>query len=109
MVQKYVAEIQPINADVIGTSVSGKAELIEDGETLKIKIEATGTPPNMMHRSQFHGFTDNIKGRGPTMVAGTNGAGVSGLPELYAVARQTMVPFHDAPQNMYIPRDNYPH
>src|SRR5699024_9671312 len=39
----------------------------------------------------------------------TNGDGVIELPELYAVAGQTIVPFDDAPQNMHIPHDNYPH
>lgn len=42
MVKRYVAEIKPVNVDVIGTSVSGKAELVEDGDALRIKIEATG-------------------------------------------------------------------
>lgn len=66
MVRRYRAEIKPVNADVIGTSVSGTAELVEDGDLLRIKIEATGTPPNMMHWSHFHGFTDERKGRVPT-------------------------------------------
>lgn len=48
MIQRYTAEIQPVNADVIGTEVSGKAELIEEEDTLKIKIEAAGTPPSML-------------------------------------------------------------
>lgn len=109
MVKRYVAEIKPVNEDVIGTAVSGKAELVEENDTLKIKIEATGTPPNMMHWSHFHGFTDNRKGRVPTKDADTNGDGVIDLPELYAVSGQTMVPFDDAPHNMHIPHDNYPH
>lgn len=109
MVQRYIAEIKAVNSDVIGIAVSGKAELIEDENTLKIKIEATGTPPNMMHWSHFHGFTDNRKGRVPRQEADTNGDGVIDLPELYAVAGQTMVPFDDAPHDMHIPHDNYPH
>lgn len=109
MATKYTAEIKPLNEEVIGTSVSGKAELIEDGNTLKIKIEATGTPPNMMHWSHFHGFPDGTKGRIPTKQADTNGDGVIDLPELYAVAGQTMVPFDNAPQDINIPHDNYPH
>ena len=109
MVQKYVAEIKPVNAEKIGTSVSGQAELVENEDTLKIKIEAINTPPNMMHWSHFHGFTDNRKGRVPTMEADTNNDGFIDLPELYEVAGQTMVPFDDAPQNINIPHDNYPH
>lgn len=109
MIKKYVSEIKPVNADYIGTSTAGKAELIEDGDVLKINIEATGTPPNMMHWSHFHGFTDGSKGRVPTKDDDTNGDGVIDLPELYAVAGQTMVPFDDAPHNMHIPHDNYPH
>lgn len=109
MVRRYRADIKPVNADVIGTSVSGTAELVEDGDLLRIKIEATGTPPNMMHWSHFHGFTDERKGRVPTKEDDTNGDGVIDLPELYAVAGQTMVPFDDAPHNMHIPHDNYPH
>jgi hypothetical protein len=109
MSQRYVAEIQPINESVVGSAVQGKAELIEDDDMLKVKIEATGTPPNMMHWSHFHGFTDNKKGRVPTKDDDTNGDGIIDLPELYAVAGQTMVPFDDAPQDMHIPHDNYPH
>ena len=109
MTTRYTAEIKPLNEEVIGTSVSGKAELIEDSNTLKIKIEATGTPPNMMHWSHFHGFPDGTKGRVPTKEADKNGDGVIDLPELYAVAGQTMVPFDNAPQDINIPHDNYPH
>jgi len=109
MTQRYISEIKPINEDVIGFSVSGKAELVEDGDTLKIKIEATDTPPNMMHWSHFHGFTDNKKGQVPTKEDDANGDGIIDLPELYAVAGQTMVPFDDAPHDMHIPHDNYPH
>lgn len=110
MVKRYVADIKPVNADVIGTAVSGKAEFVEDGDMLKIRIEATGTPPNMMHWSHFHGFPDGRKGRIPTKETDdTNGDGVIDLPELYAVAGQTMVPFDNAPHDMHIPHDNYPH
>lgn len=109
MAIRYVSEIKPVNEKVIGTSVTGKAELIDEGDVLKIKIEATGTPPNMMHWSHFHGFTDGKKGRVPTLADDTNGDGIIDLPELYAVAGQTMVPFDDAPHNMHIPHDNYPH
>lgn len=109
MTRRYVAEIMPVNASVIGTEVRGTAELIEEEDVLKVKIEATGTPPNMMHWSHFHGFTDDRKGRVPTMADDTNGDGIIDLPELYAVSGQTMVPFDDAPHNMHIPHDNYPH
>jgi len=44
MIQRYIADIQPINIDAIGASITGKTELIEDKDTLKIKIKATGTP-----------------------------------------------------------------
>lgn len=109
MVKRYTAEIKPLNEDVIGSTVFGEAELVENGDTLRIKIEATGTPPNMMHWSHFHGFTDGTKGCVPTKEADTNSDGIIDLPELYAVARQTMVPFDDAPHEMHIPHDNYPH
>lgn len=109
MSTRYAADIKPVNEGVIGTSVYGKAELIEEGDTLKITIETTGTPPNMMHWSHFHGFPDGKKGRIPTKAADTNGDGVIDLPELYEVAGQTMVPFDNAPQDINIPHDNYPH
>ncbi len=109
MAKRYRAKIKSVNEDVIGTSVSGKAEFVEENDTLKIKIEATGTPPDMMHWSHFHGFPDGKKGRIPGKDADTNGDGVIDLPELYAVAGQTMVPFDDAPHDMHIPHDDYPH
>ena len=34
MIKRYVAEIKPVNADVINSSVTGTAELIEEGDTL---------------------------------------------------------------------------
>lgn len=109
MVTKYIAEIKPVNEEVIGLAVTGHAELIDDGTTLTIKIEAENTPPNMMHWSHFHGFEDGTKGRVPTLEDDTNGDGIIDLPELYAVSGKTMVPFDDAPHDMNIPHDNYPH
>ncbi len=109
MSTKYVAEIKPVNAKLIGSEVRGHAEIVVDGDTVSVKIEATGTPPNMMHWSHFHGFTDGRKGRVPTEEADTNGDGIIDLPELYAVSGSTMVPFDNAPHDMHIPHDNYPH
>lgn len=106
---RYVAEIMPVNANFIGTAVTGKAVLTEERDVLKVEIEVTGTPPNMMHWSHFHGFTDDREGRVPTMADDLNGDGVIDLPEVYLVAGQTMVPFDDAPHDMHIPHDNYPH
>jgi len=109
MANRYVADIKPVNAEAIGTSVTGKAELVEENDTLKIKIEAKGTPPNMLHWSHFHGFLDGKKGRVPEKEADLNGDGFIDLPEVYKVAGQTMVPFDNAPQDINVPHDNYPH
>ena len=109
MTKRYVAEIKPVNEEVINASVRGHAELVEEDDILKVTIDATGTPPNMMHWSHFHGFIDGTKGRVPTKEDDINGDGFIDLPELYKVAGQTMVPFDNAPHEMHIPHDNYPH
>lgn len=45
---------------------------------------------------------DGREGRIPSKEADTNKDGIIDLPEFYAVAGQTMVPFDDAPQDINI-------
>ncbi|MFC6253391.1 hypothetical protein ACFP1H_02075 [Secundilactobacillus hailunensis] len=108
MVEKYVADIKPLNDAVIGTKAHGTAEFINDGDVLHISIEMFDTPKNMQHWEHFHGFPDGKDAQVATMAQDINHDGVVDLPETEAVSGTTMVPFDAKPHEMNIPNDSYP-
>lgn len=108
MTQKFVAEIQPLNAAKIGTSAHGTATFTLTAETLDIQIEMFDTPANTNHWEHFHGFPDGQDAAVATAAQDVNGDGFVDLPETGSVSGTTMVPFDDAPQDLNIPHDNYP-
>lgn len=106
--EHYKANLQPLNAEKIGTEVKGTADLtIADGK-LKISIAATGLTPGLMHLQHFHGFPDGKDAACPTLAADANGDGYIDLIETEPVAGTTMVPFHSHPVTLEIPDHTYP-
>lgn len=106
--ERFVAKLQPLNADKIGTSARGTANLdIADGN-LSVAIDLSGLPPNLMHLQHFHGFPDGKTATCPTAAADTNGDGYVDLIETEPLAGTTMVPFHAHPATLEIPSDSYP-
>jgi len=106
--EHFVAKLQPLNGDKIGTSASGTAKLdIVDG-TLSVSIDLEGLPPELMHLQHFHGFPDGKDATCPTAAADSNGDGYIDLLETEPVAGTTMVPFHAHPVSLEIPSDTYP-
>lgn len=110
MVKYYRAEIEPLNADKIGTKAHGYVEFTEnEGEnSLHIKLEMFDTPRNIEHWEHFHGFPDGKDATVPTMAQDVNHDGYIDLPETEAVSGTTMVPLDASPHEMCIPNDNYP-
>ncbi|AUJ30774.1 hypothetical protein [Liquorilactobacillus hordei] len=108
MSKKYIAEIVPLNSEVIGTKAHGKAVFIEEGDHLNIKIDMFDTPANMQHWEHFHGFPNGEIAQIATKEQDVNHDGFVDLPETEAVSGTTMVPFDNAPHHMHIPNDNYP-
>jgi len=108
MAEKYVADIQPLNADKIGASSNGKAEFTVEENTLTIKIEMYDTPPNIQHWEHFHGFPDGKDASVVSPEDDVNNDGFLDLPETEPKSGTTMVPFDNAPHDMNIPHDNYP-
>lgn len=105
----YEAQLVPLNAAKIGSAAYGHATFDIAGATLTIKIEMHNTPANIEHWEHFHGFPDNKQALVATQAQDANGDGFVDLPETEPVSGTTMVPFDDAPENMDIPHDRYPH
>lgn len=109
MTTHYEAQIVPLNADKIGTAAYGHATFDVEDDTLTIHIDMHHTPANIEHWEHFHGFPDNQQALIATIAQDANGDGFVDLPETEAVSGTTMVPFDDAPENMDIPHNRYPH
>lgn len=103
------AELTPLNAEAAGGEAGGTATITASGDTLTIRIDATGTPPGIMHLQHFHGFGEgDATSACPTGDADTNGDGIIDLIETEPGAGITMVPFHADPVSMAIVADSYP-
>jgi hypothetical protein len=106
--ERYIAKLVPLNAEKIGTSASGTAELqVADGK-LTVSIDVKGLTPGLMHLQHFHGFPDGKDATCPTAKEDTNGDGYVDLIETEPVAGTTMLPFHAHPATLEIPNDTYP-
>ncbi len=69
---KYIAHINPLNAEKIGCQPHGTAEFIENGDQLHIKVEMFDTPKNIEHWEHFHGFPDGKVAQAATMTQDVN-------------------------------------
>jgi hypothetical protein len=106
--ERYVAKLLPPNAEKIGSSASGTADLqVADGK-LNVSIDLAGLTPGLMHLQHFHGFPDGRNAVCPTAKEDANGDGFIDLIETEAVAGTTMLPFHEHPVTLEIPSDTYP-
>ena len=105
----YVADLVPLNTQAAGGEAKGTATLTVSGDTLTIKLDASGTPPGIMHLQHFHGFTEGDQdARCATADADANGDGIIDLIETEPLAGITMVPFHADPASLAIVADSYP-
>jgi len=104
----YVAKLMPLNAAVTGSDATGTATFTIKGDQLTIVVDAEGTPGGIMHLQHFHGFPDGKAATCPGADADTNKDGIIDLIETEKMAGTTMVPFHDDPISLEIPRDTYP-
>lgn len=106
--EHYIAKLVPLNAEKIGTSASGTADLqVADGK-LTVSIDLTGLTPGIMHLQHFHGFPDGKNAACPTAKEDKNGDDYIDLIETEPVAGTTMLPFHDHPATLEIPNETYP-
>lgn len=107
--ETYRADLAPLNTETTGSEAGGTATLTISGDSLTIRLDATGTPLETMHLQHFHGFAEGDKAsRCPTSAGDSNGDGIIDLIETEPVAGITMVPFHDDPASMAIIADSYP-
>lgn len=104
----YVAHLSPLNTTVTGQAATGEAKFTIKGDRLTITVHAQGVSPNITHWQHLHGFTDARSAACPTNAADANGDGIIDLIETAPMAEMTMVPLHDDPVSMEIPRDTYP-
>jgi hypothetical protein len=106
--EHYVAKLAPLNANKIGTSASGTANLeIVDGK-LNVTIDLKGLAPNLMHMQHYHGFIDGKDATCPTAASDANGDGYVDLIETEPTSGTTMLPFHAHPATLEIANDTYP-
>jgi hypothetical protein len=106
--EHYIAKLVPLNAEKIGTSARGTADLeVVDGK-LTVSIDLKGLTPGLMHLQHFHGFPDGKNASCPTGKEDKNGDGCVDLIETESVAGTTMLPFHAHPATLEIPHDTYP-
>ena len=104
----YVADLAPLNTQAAGET-EGTATLTVSGDTLTIRVDATGTPPGIMHLQHFHGFAEGDQAsRCPAPDADANGDGIIDLIETEPLVGTTMVPFHADPASLAIVADSYP-
>lgn len=105
----YRTELSTLNFDTTGRSATGSASISVSGDSVTIRVQTLGTPPQMMHLQHMHGFAEGEEtARCPTPEADTNGDGIIDLIETEAAAGVTMVPFHDDPVSMEIVAESYP-
>lgn len=104
----YVAELEPMNASVVGSETTGNASLAVDGNTLTIRIEVENAPPGIVHWQHFHGFEDGSEAACPSGSADVNGDGVVDLIETEPASGTTMVPFDKNPAAMDVANGDYP-
>jgi hypothetical protein len=104
----YVARLHPLNAAVTGHAAAGEARFAIHGDSLTITVHARGTPPAIEHWQHLHGFADARTAVCPSSAADVNGDRIIDLMETAPMADMTMVPLHDDPVSMDIPRDTYP-
>ena len=91
-----------------GQAATGEARFTIKDDRLSITVHAQRVPANIIHWQHFHGFTDARSSACPTGAADVNGDGIIDLIETAPMAEMTMVPFHDDPVSMEIPRATYP-
>lgn len=105
---QYHADINPLNAEKIGTAAHGYVDFEITGDNLHIKLEMFDTPANIAHWEHFHGFPDGREATVPTTKEDQNQDGWIDLVETEPVSGTTMVPLDGAPHKMDIPNDTYP-
>lgn len=105
----YQAELSPVNADTVDAEPTGEATFTVSGDELMIRVAVEGVPPDMEHWQHLHGFVEvDQEAECVTPDADTNGDGIVDLIETEPVSGVTMIPLHDDPVSLEIPRDTYP-
>lgn len=104
----YEATLQPINAAVTGSSTTGKARFVVDGENMTVTIDIENAPAGIEHWQHFHGFENGEDARVVDDSADKNGDGVIDVTETGPYSGTTMVPFNDLPAKMDVGSDTYP-
>lgn len=105
---EYVANLQPMNAEISETETTGEARLTIQGDDLTISVQVQGAPPGITHWQHFHGFKDKSDATCPTEAADVNGDGIVDLIETEPAAGTTMVPFDNNPAAMDVAHGAYP-
>ena len=104
----YVAQLQPMNANVTGGATTGQATFTERGGQLVMDVQVKGSPANTEHWQHFHGFKDGKSATCPAAGSDANHDGIVDLIETGPAAGTTMVPFIRHPVTMDIPHGTYP-
>lgn len=104
----YLARLLALNSTMSGGEAMGEARFDITGDSLIIRIEVQGAPPEIAHWQHIHGFTDSRTSACPQADADVNGDGIIDLIETEPAAGTTMVPFNADPIRLAIPEESYP-
>lgn len=104
----YEVKLQPINAAVTGSSTTGQARFVINGETMTVTIDVNGAPAGIEHWQHFHGFENGDDAKVVDDTADKNGDGVIDVTETGPFSGTTMVPFNELPAKMDVGSDTYP-
>lgn len=105
----WTADLTSMNAETVGGQAAGTVVVTISGDTVTLQLDATGTPPNIMHLQHIHGFVEgNAVSACPTADADGNGDGVVDVVETEPMAGTTMVPLDANPAAMDLLGDQFP-
>ena len=105
----WTADLTSLNAEAAGGEAAGTAVITVVGDMATLQLDATGTPPDIMHLQHIHGFAEgDAVSECPTADADSNGDGVIDVVETEQAAGTTMVPLDADPAAMDLLGDQFP-
>lgn len=106
--QSYGGKLHAVNPDATPGSVSGRVELVREGDQLQVRVDGAGLAPGMMHLQHLHGSRDGMQARCAPAQGDRNGDGYVDLIETRRYSGVTLIPLHEQPVSLQIKSDSYP-
>lgn len=104
----YRAPLRPMNPGLTEPGISGNVHIEIFADELRIRVEASGLAPNMMHLQHLHGSRDGMDAECAPMALKTPADEITDLLDTRAYSGITLIPLHDDPASLEIKTDTYP-